>query len=268
MTTALPALALDDVVDPHRHPVLWLLLGFVVTALITRWVTRRIRARQTDPAPPLDPGEAGGLIKDIHIGGVHVHHQVWGILLVMVVGLLLVTYQPSGPWLNTLAALFGAGAALALDEFAMWLHLEDVYWATEGRKSISAMMTAAAICFVLILGSAPLGIESSTEVGGIDGYAIATTVIVNLVFVVIAILKGKLPSGLVGLFIPLVSVVAAIRLAKPDSWWAGRRYPSGSKKRERSQRRFGPAYVKRWQRIQDMIGGAPSTPSPDRSPAH
>ena len=86
----------------------------------------------------------------MHIGGVHVHHQVWGILLVLVVGLLTFRFRPESPWVEVMATLFGVGAALALDEFALWLHLEDVYWSEEGKKSIDAVMIAAV--FGLVLG--------------------------------------------------------------------------------------------------------------------
>ena len=53
-------------------------------------------------------------------------------------------------WIEVLAALFGVGAALALDEFALWLHLEDVYWSEEGKKSIDAVMLAAVFGLVLL----------------------------------------------------------------------------------------------------------------------
>ena len=86
----------------------------------------------------------------MHIGGVHVHHQVWGILLVLVVGLLTFRFRPESPWIEILATLFGVGAALALDEFALWLHLEDVYWSEEGKKSIDAVMIAAVFGLVLL----------------------------------------------------------------------------------------------------------------------
>lgn len=50
----------------------------------------------------------------------------------LVTGLLVFRFSPESPWLEALPALFGAGAALALDEFALWLHLDDVYWSAEG----------------------------------------------------------------------------------------------------------------------------------------
>ena len=135
----------ENVVGTGRSAALWMLVGFVVTYAVTRTITVRIRNRKDSGT-----GDEAGPIKDVHIGGVHVHHQVWGILLVLVVGLLTFRFRPESPWVEVLATLFGVGAALALDEFALWLHLEDVYWSEEGKKSIDAVMIAAV--FGLVLG--------------------------------------------------------------------------------------------------------------------
>jgi hypothetical protein len=69
-------------VETGRSPSLWALIGFLVTFAIARSITRRIRAKNAKPAQP-DPDKAvgSGGFSDIYIGGVHVHHQVWGILL-------------------------------------------------------------------------------------------------------------------------------------------------------------------------------------------
>ena len=130
----------DHVVDTGRSAALWMLIGFIVTYAVTRTITVRIKNRKASGT-----AEESGPIKDVHIGGVHVHHQVWGILLVLVVGLLTFRFRPESPWIEILATLFGVGAALALDEFALWLHLEDVYWSEEGKKSIDAVMIAAVV---------------------------------------------------------------------------------------------------------------------------
>jgi hypothetical protein len=110
----------EAIVGTERSAAMWMLVGFVVTYATTRWVAVRIRRRALAGASADRP------IKDVHIGGVHVHHQVWGILLVLVTGLLEFRYQPGSPWAEVLATSFGVGAALALDKFAPWLHLEDV----------------------------------------------------------------------------------------------------------------------------------------------
>ena len=126
----------DSFVATGRSAALWALLGFLITFAVTRGITRRIRAKKAEP--PKDSG--GGGFSDIYIGGVHIHHQVWGILLVLVAGLLEFRFSPDAPWREVLAALFGVGAALTLDEFALWFHLDDVYWGEEGRKSIDAIL--------------------------------------------------------------------------------------------------------------------------------
>ena len=79
-----------------------MLIAFVVTFAATRFVTRRIRAR-----PAAAEGDEPGLLADVHIGGVHVHHQVWGILLILVAAALEFAYQPGSPWLEILAGAFG-----------------------------------------------------------------------------------------------------------------------------------------------------------------
>lgn len=85
------------------------------------------------------------------IGGIHVHHYVWGILLLLVVGYLWLIQVGTGARPETerfgrfTALLYGAAAALTLDEFALWLHLDDVYWERTGRMSIDAVMLFGAL---------------------------------------------------------------------------------------------------------------------------
>jgi hypothetical protein len=85
------------------------------------------------------------------IGGVHVHHLVWGILLLLVVGYLWLIQADHpgegdasrlGRWT---AFLYGAGAALTLDEFALWLHLDDVYFDPAGRLSVDTTILFGAL---------------------------------------------------------------------------------------------------------------------------
>jgi hypothetical protein len=247
----------ETIEETGRSGVLWMLIAFVITFAITRWVTRRIRAR---PAAEEGEGDDGGLIGDIHIGGVHVHHQVWGILLILVAAVLEFAYQPDTPWLEVLGALFGVGAALALDEFALWVHLDDVYWSEEGRKSIDAVVIAACIGGVLLLGTAPFGVDDSVSEQGLVGISI--TVAINIGLAIVAVLKGKLASGLIGLFIPILSLVAAIRIAKPDSPWARRRYADRPKKAAKAERRFGPERQARLDRWRDLLGGSPTPRGP------
>src|SRR2546423_925769 len=76
------------------------------------------------------------LFRNVMVGGVHVHHQVFGILIMFASGLTLIATTSDGAALDIVAACFGVGSGLTFDEFALWLHLRDVYWSTEGRKSV------------------------------------------------------------------------------------------------------------------------------------
>jgi len=223
------------------------LASFVGTVALTRTITRVIRARQN----------SGGVFKNIHINGVHVHHQVWGILLVLLTGLLSIAYQPHQMALYILAGFFGVGAALALDEFAMWVHMRDVYWQKEGRASISALAVAAAICTALLIGINPLEASPTDFQFGdkVSPPAIAVTVIINFLLSIICIVKGKLSTGIVGIFVPFMAFIGAVRLAKPGSWWARKYYHPGSRRARRTARRFGDAYYARHNWLIDYIGG-------------
>ena len=238
----------ETILETGRSGVLWMLIAFVITFAITRGVTRRIRSRPADA----DPDEKG-LVGDIHIGGVHIHHQVWGILLILVAAVLEFAYQPDTPWLEILGATFGVGAALTLDEFALWVHLDDVYWSEQGRKSIDAIVVAACIGAVLLIGTAPFGVDDTVSQEGL--VSVAITVLITICFALVAVLKGKLAFGLIGLFFSPFAVVGAIRLAKPDSPWARRRYGTRPKKMAKSLSRYGERRQARMDRIRDLLGG-------------
>lgn len=98
-----------------------------------------------------------GPFHDIHMGGRHIHHLVWGILLLIIVGygwMIDVGGEPKSWRLGArrlLCILYGAASALTLDEFALWLNLRDVYWAREGRSSLDAAVLFAAL---LVVGAA------------------------------------------------------------------------------------------------------------------
>ncbi|HZU18644.1 MAG TPA: hypothetical protein VFD01_18830 [Candidatus Dormibacteraeota bacterium] len=225
-----------------RAPLLWLLVGLLLGFAITRLVTRRIRAGSTG-------------LKNWEIGGVHVHHQVFGILLVLISGVLEFAYRPPSPWAEALGGGFGIGMGMTLDEFALWLHLDDVYWSPEGRRSIDAVFLAIAVVGLLLLGFSPL------DVSGVAGAALAVAVAgfaVDVLLSLVVVLKGKPILGVLSLMVPILALVGAIRLAKPTSPWARWRYPLGSPKLARAQERFGARYRRRWDRIRDLVGGAPS----------
>jgi hypothetical protein len=184
--------------------------------------------------------------------GLHIHHLVWGILTIMLTGFLTFSFQPDSPWVEILAVAFGVGCGLTLDEFALWLHLEDVYWSEAGRSSVDAVIIAVLIGWMLVVGIAPFDSGEQESVT-----AIALVVTVNLVFVVIVVGKGKLLTAILGAFVPLLALIGAIRLAKPDSRWAKRRYAPDSRKQRRAVERG--KWVEAFQdRAFNLIGGRPS----------
>ncbi|GED08772.1 hypothetical protein [Cellulosimicrobium cellulans] len=252
----------EHVVDTGRAPALFALVGFVVTFVVVRSITRRIRSRRESEAPPA-PGTAPApatatrprraLLGDVSVGGIHVHHQVWGILLVLLTGMLEFRYSPGHPWSEVLALLFGAGAALALDEFALWLYVDDVYWTEEGQRSIDAILVGGALGGALLLSASPIGVTSDGAQGGWVAYTV--TVVVHLALAFVCVLKGKLVTGLLGVVVPVVAFVGAVRLAKPSSFWARRRYARRPHRLARAQARFGARYQARRERVRTLVGG-------------
>jgi len=228
----------DNFLDPAAQRSGLVLLGsLLLSFLLIRTSTRLMRS----PRVPWWPGS-------IKTGGVHVHHLVPGIVLMLLCGFLL-ALQPDSPWVELVAAGFGIGAGLTLDEYALWLHLEDVYWAEEGRRSVDAVVVAALLGGLLLLGFLPF----STDSGIVP---LILSVLVTLGLSTIAVLKGKVVLGLAGMLVPPLALIGALRLAKPDSPWGRRRYQPGSAKLARCTAR-AERHRRRYQRFQDRIAGAP-----------
>jgi hypothetical protein len=227
------------VLSGRRELVAWLVLGFLVTFLATRFVTHAIRTGR-------------GPFRDASVGGVHVHHEVYGIFLLLGTGTAEFAYRPTGAGGALLAVLFGAGAALTLDEFALWLHLEDVYWSREGRSSVDAVLIALVVGVMLLIGANPFDADGAQGEG-----VLALTLLVHVVAALVAVLKGRVVLGVVGVFVPFVALVGALRLARPASPWARRRYPDGSARAARSLRRFPPGRRNRWDALVDLFAAVP-----------
>jgi hypothetical protein len=230
-----------------------LLAAFLIAFLFIRTSARLMRS----PKVPWWPGSV------TTGGGLHIHHLVWGIVLVLMSGFLRFSLNPRSPWGEILAAAFGIGMGLTLDEFALWVRLEDVYWSREGRSSLDAVIVATVIGGLVLLGIAPFD-ESDAS----PGLSLLLAIGVDVLLCVIAILKGRGLLALLGAFIPFFSLFAAVRLAAPTSAWARRWYRPGSRKLERSTTRFARARA-RHQRFMDLIGGRPSVadPAPAVEPA-
>jgi hypothetical protein len=147
--------------------------------------------------------------------GMHIHHLVWGILLLMVMGYLGIATEIPDPWFELVAIGFGIGMGLTLDEFALWLNLEDVYWEKQGRQSIDAVVVTMVLLFVTLLGlrfwidvyDAVLVLTGAPR--GNEWVAIPIQ-LVGVALAVVCFRRGRKMAGLVGVFIPLVALIGAV----------------------------------------------------------
>jgi len=226
--------------DAGREPLFFLLLAFLLTFVATRAYTRVGRAR----------GWRSGAI-----AGAHLHHLVPGVLACLFAGTAIIAFRPGDDSMLLLSGLFGVGAALILDEFALILHLDDVYWTAEGRSSIEATLMGFSFGALCLLAAAPVGSDPGQD---IPHWALVSVLTLNLAFALVCFLKSKPRLGTIGIFIPGVAAIGAFRLALPSSLWARRWY--GERKlaestiRERTQHR---RYAHLRNRAYDVIGGAP-----------
>jgi hypothetical protein len=232
--------------EPGQRAGFVVLGAFLASFLFIRTSARLIRSPRVTWWP--------GSVKTK--GGLHIHHLVWGIVLILSAGFLSFALEPGSPWNEVFAALFGVGAGLTLDEFALWVRLEDVYWAQEGRASLDAVVIATLLGGLIVLGLAPFDLSNQSSAVS----SIVLVVAIDLLLCTLAILKGKPILGLLGVFIPFASLAGAIRLASPASPWARRLYPADSHKLARSQARFERVRDRR-RRALNAIGGAPSLPA-------
>jgi hypothetical protein len=233
-------------VDHDRQGVFLVLVGFVGSFAFIRMSTRLIRMEVS-----WWPGNVESE------GGVHVHHLVFGIITMMAAGTLGFAALGHSPYVEICAFFFGIGAGLTIDEFALWVYLEDVYWAEEGRSSIDATVIAASLIFLVVLGANPF--EFGSEGSGV-AIGIASTLL--LIFVVaVCFMKGRRLHGAIGVLFAPLAIYGACRIGKPDSAWARHRYGERRpKKQEKAEERFAPG--RRTDRFKesfrDLVGGKPS----------
>ena len=147
------------IIDAGKQPQALILLSFLITFLVIRAITYQIHNRQSQTSQSQTSQNQSSKSQNRHkfgfhdvvIGGTHIHHLVWGILLLLGVGYSAIAFHPM-PSPEGLAMLFGIGAALTLDEFALWLQLKDVYWSRDGRWSVDAVIVVAALVALNLLG--------------------------------------------------------------------------------------------------------------------
>jgi hypothetical protein len=233
----------------HDEQGLFLVLvGFIGSFAFIRMSTRLQRSPRVSWWP-------GSIVSD---SGVHLHHLVFGIVTMMIAGAGGFLAFGNSPWTEICALGFGIGAGLTIDEFALWVYLDDVYWAEEGRSSIDATVIAAAGMMLVLLGFSPLTIESGS-ISAVLGSILSAAFV--FVLVAICFAKGRVLHGVVGFFVFPVALYGACRLGKPSSAWARRRYGERRpQKQARSEGRFPPG--RRTERFKnafrDVVGGKPS----------
>jgi hypothetical protein len=238
----------DQLVEHGRQYHFLVLVGFVGSFGFIRLSTRLMRS----PRVPWWPGSV------VSEGGLHVHHHVFGIITMMVAGVVSFALSDVGVWYELCALAFGIGLGLTIDEFALWLHLDDVYWAEEGRRSIDATLMAAAVMGLILLGAAPYEVIADSALALVVAVAL---LMVWAVLVLVCFAKQRLVHGLAGAVIPWLAIYAAVRLAKPGSFWARRFYVTlRPDKQAKAELRFRhdrrTEQLKKW--LRDAVGGTPT----------
>jgi hypothetical protein len=250
----------ERIVDTQRLPLFCFFVSLIVAFLLTRVHVRLIRARW-------------GWFRNINVGELHIHHVVFGVVLMLFGGVTgLIASGVSSGWYAFTAVVFGIGAALVLDEFALILHLRDVYWSEEGRTSVDALFVAVAVTGLLLLGLRPLAWEAPDGMPGRHELAVAILA-GNLVLAAATLLKGKIWTGLAGLFVPVLLVVGAVRLARPGSPWAHWFFAPGARRPNPGKMATAERREDRWRRpvirakisVQEFVSGRHDLP-PARRP--
>jgi hypothetical protein len=143
--TKLRAIYKEQFGESRRERLFLASVGFFIAVLVVRALTIAIH---NDIGP----------FHNVSMHGRHIHHLVWGILLLLLVGYSwLVEIGTGGSeswvWAGRLTSmLYGVAAALTLDEFALWLNLQDVYWERQGRESYEAMALFGGLLSVGVFG--------------------------------------------------------------------------------------------------------------------
>ena len=254
-----------NIVQTGRLPLFCFFCAFVAGFGFIRLSVRLIRAQVR-----WWPG-------NVTPGNLHVHHMVFGVVFMLVGGVTgIVAPGESLDWRAGAAAVFGLGAALVLDEFALILHLRDVYWTSNGRLSVDAVFVAAGVTVLLLLGVVPSVVHPADKHASAweAGISLTLSVLITFTLAAITLLKGKIWTGLFGLFLVPLLIVGAIRLARPGSPWARWRYQRRPRKRARAarrERRLRQPVIRFKMRVEDVLSGLrpdpPDDPPPDEQAA-
>ncbi|MGP3954646.1 hypothetical protein ACTWPT_01515 [Nonomuraea sp. 3N208] len=243
-----------NIVATGRLPLFCYFVTLIVAFVATRINVRLIRAKV-------------GWFRNVSVGEMHIHHVVFGVILMMIGGVTgLIVSSASQAGYVAAACVFGLGSALVLDEFALILHLHDVYWEEEGRTSVDAVFIAIAVTGLLLIGLRPLIWNYGTWVNP------TALIVANLVLAVVTLLKGKIWTGMAGLFVPPMLLVGAIRLARPGSPWAhwffAKKSPRKMARAIHREERWRRPVIKVKIAFQEFLSGRHDLPSTRRGRRH
>ena len=240
LTASIGSAYQHGIVDTGREPHFLFFVAFLLTFGFIRTSAHMIRAQVS-----WWPG-------NVSVGGTHIHHLVWGILLILISGYIAVAIAPESPWREVVAVFFGIGTGLTLDEFALWLNLKDVYWEKEGRKSIDAVIIASAVSGVLLI-SLRSWIDLTTQVADEIQAIVGAIGLVGVILALVNAAKEKFGMAIWSILVPVTGIASAFRLAKPHSVWARLFYRHA--KQERSDERFaGSRGQPFWKRGGELLG--------------
>ena len=228
-------------------PFLLMAVSFLLTFVTTRTITRLIRA-------------GVGPFRNNVAGGVHIHHAVPGIILTLTGAYMSVAVDGRRPWAAIAGVLIGVGSSLILDEFALILRLQDVYWSPEGQLSVQLVALALSGMGLVLLGLNPL---TASRGFGSGHVAVLAYAVVQIAVLLVCVRKGKYSTAVLGVFLPPVAWAGAIRLARPGSAWARHRYDQAKLAHAKSRANGFDARFGRWGLdIADLVAGRPSRPNP------
>ena len=230
-----------DRLQPGPGAAVVVLVAFLVSFLAIRTSARLTRSVSWWP---------GGIETE---GGVHIHHLVFGICLMLFCGFLAFAAPLASPWWHLVAIGFGVGAGFTLDEFALWVRLEDVYWSHEGRSLVRRRRVQLRVRGARRDRHAAVrprradldrrhGARRRASVLGLAGACFA---------------KGRVLLGVVGLFIPIFALAGAVRLARPGSAWAKWRYDAATTARAEARFADTRPLARANRRLGDLVVGAP-----------
>jgi lysyl-tRNA synthetase class 2 len=227
------------IVDTGRETQFLFFVAFLVSFGFIRTSAHMIRAQVS-----WWPG-------NVEVGGTHIHHLVWGILLLLIFGWVGVAVHPGDPWRDIAAVFFGIGTGLTLDEFALWLNLKDVYWSQQGRRSIDAVIIAIGFSGMVLVGFRAW-IDAATRVEDVV-FAVAGAIgAMGIMLALINAAKEKFGMTLLSILVPLAAIPSAFRLGKPHSVWA-RLFYRHDRQAESEQRFAGDRGKAFWKRGGELL---------------